>query len=243
MSLLSIRLLGQFSAVDHRGNALSTGNRRTQALVAFLALSLEGERTVRDFSALFGGDDPQLAAPLLIRDLQVALRFIPPELMRHDRGSLRFNRESGEGGAARFKLLASSESLASIRSAADVYAGPLLPGFTSGIDAFDRWLEIERQQYAREAVSVFSKLLSAQIKAGWWELAVDTASRLLSLDPTQEIVHRTLMRLQLEQGRPDSALRRYQECADILRREFEREPSIETEKVHREIVEILKETP
>src|SRR5207253_3119769 len=86
-------------------------------------------------------------------------------------------------------------------------------------------------------------LLAVQIKAGWWENASETAGRLLALDPTQEVVHRTLMRLRLEQGRPDAALRRYQECADILRREFQRKPSAETERVHEEIVAALEKTP
>ncbi len=242
MALLSIRLFGEFSAVDHRGNALSIGNRRTQAVLAFLALTMEGERTVKDFAALFEGNDPKLAATLT-HDLQYALRFIPPDLLRHDRGSVRLKQDSVDVDVQRFNVFAASESLASIRSAADLYAGPLLPGFASGLEAFDRWLEMERRQYSREAIAVLSKLLSAQIKAGWWELAVETASKLLTLDPTQEVVHRTLMRLQLEQGRPDSALRRYQECADILRRVFSREPGAETEKLHHEIVETLKETP
>ncbi len=243
MSLLSIRLFGEFSAVDHRGNALSIGNRRTQAVIAFLALTVEGERTVKDFATLFGGDDPLLSAAALTRDLQFALRFLPPDLLRHDRDSVRFQPTVIEVDAVRFNNFAASESLASIRSAAELYQTALLPDFSSGIEAFDRWLEIERRHYAREAMAVISKVLSAQIKAGWWELAVETASRLLSLDPTQEVVHRTLMRLQLEQGRADSALRRYQECADILRREFDRLPSPETEKVHQEIAEALKKTP
>ena len=38
-------------------------------------------------------------------------------------------------------------------------------------------------------------------------------------------------RLQLEQGRPDAALRRYYECADLLHREFNRLPGQETERV------------
>jgi CheY-like chemotaxis protein len=243
MPLLSIRLFGEFSAVDHRGNALSIGNRRTQAVIAFLALTLEGERTVKDFATLFGGDDPQLSPAALTRDLQFALRFLPPDLLRHDRDSVRFNPTAVEVDAGRFSNFAASESLASIRSAAELYQAALLPDFSSGVEAFDQWLEIERRHYAREAVAVISKVLSAQIKAGWWELAVETASRLLSLDPTQEVVHRTLMRLQLEQGRPDSALRRYQECADILRRVFDRVPSPETEKVHQDIVETLKKIP
>jgi CheY-like chemotaxis protein len=95
----------------------------------------------------------------------------------------------------------------------------------------------------RAAIGILGRLLLIQIKAGWWENAVDTAGRLLSLDPSQEVVHRTLMRLQLEQGRPDAALRRYQECSEILRREFGRMPSAETERLHDEIMDVLDRTP
>jgi CheY-like chemotaxis protein len=56
-------------------------------------------------------------------------------------------------------------------------------------------------------------------------------------------VHRTLMRLQLEQGRPDAAMRRYHECAEVLRREYHREPGAETERLRREIENALERTP
>src|SRR5437763_12394247 len=51
------------------------------------------------------------------------------------------------------------------------------------------------------------------------------------------------MRLQLEQARPDAALRRYQECADVLQREFSRAPSDETERLHQDILDELKRSP
>src|SRR6266498_2629996 len=44
-------------------------------------------------------------------------------------------------------------------------------------------------------------------------------------------------------GRADAALRRYQECAEILRREFGREPSAETEKVREAIAAALEKSP
>src|SRR5205823_1425943 len=130
-----------------------------------------------------------------------------------------------------------------VREAAELYRGPLLNDFVSNIAGFDEWIAEQRVRYWRTALTILGKLLAAQVKAGWWESAAETASRLLSLDPSQEVVHRALMRLQLEQGRPDSALRRYQECADILRRDFNREPSAETEKVREEIVAALDRSP
>src|SRR5438552_13514380 len=60
MSLLEIRLLGEFSAVDHRGNTLSVGNKRTQALVIYLALKIGGRPTLHQAGELIcGGPDSE----------------------------------------------------------------------------------------------------------------------------------------------------------------------------------------
>ena len=160
-----------------------------------------------------------------------------------DSDAVRFRPGTVDIDTGRFDTLVSAGSIHAMRQAAEMYRGNLLEGYSSGIPAFDQWLSGERLHYWRAALSIFGKLLAAQIKAGWWESASETAGKLLSLDPTQEVVHRTLMRLQLEQGRPDSAMRRYQECADILRREFNREPTAETERVHEEISTALRKTP
>lgn len=239
MAMLSIRLFGRFAAVDHRGNSLSVGSRKTQALVIWLALHRDTPTPLNDFAALFGAEDVKALA----RELRQALRYLPADLLMGDGESIRFRQSAIDVDATRFDSLVAVGTVHALRQAADLYRGNLLEGYSSGMTAFDQWLSGERLHFWRSALSVFGKLLAAQIKAGWWESAADTASRLLSLDPTQEVVHRTLMRLQLEQGRPDSAMRRYQECVDILRREFQREPSAETERVREEIQVALRKTP
>ena len=239
MATLNLRLFGRFAAIDHRGNSLSVGSRKTQALLIWLALHRDTPAPLNDFAALFGVDD----ATSLGRDLRHALRYFPADLLAGEGASIRFRNSAIEVDAIRFDALTAIGTVHALRQAADLYRGNLLDGYTSGITAFDQWLSGERLHFWRSALSVFGKLLAAQIKAGWWESASETASRLLSLDPTQEVVHRTLMRLQLEQGRPDSAMRRYQECVDILRREFQREPSAETERVHDEIIAAMRKSP
>jgi DNA-binding SARP family transcriptional activator len=242
MTLLRIRLFGGLSAIDHRGNALSIGNRKARALIVYLALTGERGSIAQAGELIFGNPD-EAAVRALVRDVQYALRFLPPDIVLEDADSIRFNPDNVTVDTQRFDQLADAESINAIREAAEIYRGNLLDGFTSELRSFDDWLAEQRLTYWRSAVAIFGRLLAAQIKAGWWENAVDTASRLLSLDPSQEVVHRALMRLQLEQGRPDSALRRYQECTDILRRDFNREPSAETEKVRDEIVAALDRTP
>lgn len=242
MTLLRIRLFGGLSAIDHRGNALSIGNRKARALIVYLALTGDHGSIAQAGELIFGSPDEALVRGL-VRDVQYALRFLPPDIVLEDSATIRFNPDNVTVDTQRFDQLADAESINAVREAADLYRGNLLEGFTSEIQPFDDWLAEQRLRYWRSGVAIFGRLLAAQIKAGWWENAVETASRLLSLDPSQEVVHRALMRLQLEQGRPDSALRRYQECADILRRDFSREPSAETEKVHEEIVAALDRSP
>ena len=239
MAILSIRLFGRFVAIDHRGTSLAVGSRKTQAMVIWLALHRDTPTPLNDFAALFGNDD----AATLGDELRHALRHFPADLLAGEGESIRFRQSAVEVDASRFDSLVAIGTVHALRQAANVYRGNLLEDYTSGITAFDQWLSGERLHYWRTALSVLGKLLTAQIKAGWWESASETAGRMLSLDPTQEVVHRTLMRLQLEQGRPDSALRRYQECADILRREFHREPSVDTLRVRDEISAALRTTP
>lgn len=239
MAILSIRLFGEFRATDHRENPLVIGSRKTQALLIWLALHRNTPVPLYDFGALFGVDD----VAGLARDLRFALRFLPADLFAGEGEAIRFRQSSVDVDVARFDALVAAGTVHAMRQACDLYPANLLEGFTSGITTFDQWLAGERLHYWRAALSILGKLLAIQIKAGWWENASETAGRLLALDPTQEVVHRTLMRLQLEQGRPDAALRRYQECCDILQREFHRNPSAETERVREEIVTALQKTP
>lgn len=237
MHLLSIRLLGPFSAADHRQRPLAV-NRRTEALMTYLALRLDSGGSVREAETLLEGE------PIaeVVDELCQVLRFLP-DVVIEDGDLLRFNPLVVTVDAQRFELLAARNSLSAVSEAAAAYTANLLDGHVTGYAALDEWIGDRRIHYWQLAVGVLGKLLAAQVRAGWWELAGETASRLLSLDPSQEVVHRTLMRLQLEQGRPDAALRRYHECADILRREFGRLPDADTERVRAEIVATLERAP
>lgn len=244
MHLLNIRLFGEFSATDQRGNAIPLTNKRAQALLIYLAVRVGQEVVWSDISQLlFAPNEPEESVRQLVNELLYALRFAGPNAVLETTTGVRLNDDVVSVDLQRFAMLVDQTSLTHIREASDLYRGNLLAGFLAGIGAFDDWIASQRVAWWRAAISVFGRLLLIQIKAGWWENAVDTAGRLLSLDPSQEVVHRTLMRLQLEQGRPDAALRRYQECADILRREFNRAPSTETERLHEEIMAVLNRTP
>src|SRR5688500_20116244 len=94
MPLLSIRLFGELSATDYRGNSLSIGKRRTQALVVYLALR-GGKTSIAEIGELlFEDPGAETHVRALIRDLQYAFRYLSPEILVDDGRTVRFNREA-----------------------------------------------------------------------------------------------------------------------------------------------------
>ena len=244
MLRLKIRLLGEYSAIDFHGNALSIGELRTQALVIYLALNIDGKTSLKELAELLFDDrDAVIQVRGVIRNLLAALRFLPPEIVLDEGSTVRFNPSTVEVDTQRFNQFISIPSVKSTRRATEIYRGNLLEHFATGFPKFDAWIDAQRQTFWRAALVAFSSLLTAQIRAGWWDDAEETAGRLLALDPSQEVVHRTLIRMQLEQGRLDSALRRYHECAEILRRDYGKEPGEESQALYREIVDAIKKAP
>ncbi len=243
MQLLTIRLFGELSAVDGDGNDLHITSKRSQAALIYLALRIAEGGNTSELRSLLFGEDPTRHTADIVADLRNVLRRISPEILIDEGDSIRLNPSVVWVDTERFDRLVARPSIHMTREGTELYRANLLEGYTSGREEFDDWIAERRVNYWRSAVGVFGRLLNAQIKAFWWDSAVETASRLLALDPTQEVVHRTLMRLQLEQGRADAALRRYQECADILKREFARQPSAETERVRDEIRAELDRLP
>lgn len=241
---LSIRLFGEYSAIDSRGQQVPLGNVRTQALLVYLALQIDGRTSLSELAELLYGDPEALAAARgVVWNLRAALRALPADVLLDDGIAVRFNADVVAVDTHLFNQLIGVPSLKCTRDATEIYRGNLLEHYQSGLPEFDHWIAAQRQIFAQAGLAAFSSLLSAQVRAGWWDDADATARRLLALDPSQEVVHRTLIRLQLEQGRPDAALRRYEECAAILRRDYGREPDSESQALYREILGSIDKKP
>ena len=123
-----------------------------------------------------------------------------------------------------------------LEQAAELYRGDLLLGFTLNEPLFEEWLVAERERLREMALEALARLLAHQSKAAGTERAIQTAVRLLGLDPLQEAVHRTLMRLYARQARRGAALKQYQVCVGVLRRELGTEPEAETRQLYQELL-------
>ena len=139
---------------------------------------------------------------------------------------------------AMFERLAADETPAALERAGRLYEGDLLLGLGVRDEAFEEWLRAERERLRQRGIGVLTRLLDHHLARQRHDAAVDTALRLLGLDPTQEAVHRTLMQLYASQGRRAAALRQYQLCVDVLQRELGVEPESRTRAVYRDLLPV-----
>src|SRR5215813_13732854 len=111
-----------------------------------------------------------------------------------------------------------SREPAALARAIELYGGQLLEGLNLDEGPFEEWLIGERRRLNTLAIEGLSHLLQHQLRSGVREAAMQTALRLLTIDPLQEDVHRSLMRLYQESGNTAQALRQYAACERMLHR-------------------------
>ena len=136
-----------------------------------------------------------------------------------------------------FERLVRAGDPGALAEAVDLYRGDFLAGFAFRGTLFEDWLMAERERLRELALEALARLLAHQQRRGGdLQEALQTALRLIALDPLQEPVHRSLMRLYSDLGRRGAALQQYQLCERVLRRELAVEPEEETKQLYREIL-------
>lgn len=239
MAHLDLTLLGGFGArVDAR--ALVFPSRKARALLAYLAVP-PGRAHSRDkLAALLWGDT---AEPQARNSLRQCLFGIRRTLVAHrvralvvDGESVALDHATVRVDVAAFDRLVSEGSRASLSRARALYHGPFLDGLTLREPGFEDWLMSERRTLSDRAVEALGRLIDRHVEAGAVDRAIQTGLDLVALDPLSEPAHRTVMRLHATLGRRGAALRQYQACADVLRRELGIEPDAATQRLYREIL-------
>ncbi|MDH3664900.1 MAG: bacterial transcriptional activator domain-containing protein [Alphaproteobacteria bacterium] len=102
---------------------------------------------------------------------------------------------------------------------------------------YDIWALSARTRIEDLRERCLSELLDRQFKAGENQPAIDTAEKLLVIDPLREDVHRTLMRVYARQGRPALALRQYERCRQAVKADLDVEPAEEIEALRATLVD------
>jgi DNA-binding SARP family transcriptional activator len=242
MGTLSLRLLGGYEVQTGLGQSLAVPTRKAQGLLAYLALT-PGQTHPRDkLATLLWAEASALSARNALRQtlfvLRKALGSVEDGMLVVTGNAVSLPAGNVETDVAAFERAVAAGTPAALEEAAGLYRGDLLAGLGVAEPVFEEWLMSERERLRELALETLARLLVHQRAAGDATSAVQSAFRLLALDPLQEAVHRALMRLYVQLGRRDAALRQYQECVELLHRELGVEPDPETKTLYRDILHL-----
>ena len=243
MASIRISLLGGFAAHSPEGDALKLPTRKAEALVAFLACRA-GEPQPRDrLAALLWGDRGDQQARHSLSQALSSVRGALDDgsaIFVAEREAVALRPDVAEVDVARLQGLGAGSALPDLRRAARLYRGPFLDGFNLREPAFEEWLTQERARLHQLALAVQLNLADRQASAGDWDAAVATLHEALALDLLAEEAHRRLIRLHLDRGSYNSAIRHYRLCADVLKKELGTRPEPSTAMLYDEAVRGLE---
>jgi DNA-binding SARP family transcriptional activator/tetratricopeptide (TPR) repeat protein len=235
---LGLALLGGFEIALHRNTAALP--KKARALLAYLCLS-DRPQSRDKLAGLLWPDDSESQARMSLRSALAALRRSLGKESRHlilaDTEFIAIAREGLSVDVWEFESLASRESTDDWRRALTLYRGELLEGVRFDAWGFEQWRETERTRLHKLAARVATSLLRNLEQWGLHDEASVVASRLLELEPLREDVHRALMRIHAARGHPTFALKQFQVCQTMLRRELGVTPEPKTEELYRAILQ------
>lgn len=240
MARLRLTLFGGFEVRLVDGPPLRLPTRKCEALLAYLALR-PGQRHPRDkLTALLWGESPDGQARSNLRYTLSAIRRVfavtDGSGLVSEAHAIALDPTRVEVDVVRFEARVAEGTPEALAAAVALYRGDFLEGLSLDEPWFEEWLVTERERLRELAIETLARLVAWQSDAGDVDAALVTALRLLALDPCQEPVHRTLMRLYVRQGRRGAALRQYQACVDVLRRDLGAEPEADTRRLYEEML-------
>lgn len=166
-------------------------------------------------------------------------RRAPPHFVQRQELTYGLNLAAVEIDTDRFEasLRAGNQSLPNNPAAAishyqqavALYKGDYLPE-----RRYEDWSSAERERLQVLALSLMTTLADLLITRNPLQ-SIHLTQRVLRIDPVWEDAYRTQMQAYLAQGNRPLALRSYQQCVDILQRQFGVEPLPETIAVYQEV--------
>ena len=245
MAVLHLELLGDFRLRTETGSLVTISARKSQAMLAYLAVK-PAQLVSRDKMAglLWSSTAPEQARQSLRQTLSTLRRELAAvssqKILVEEGDFLSLDASAVHCDVVEFEALVATGTPEALDPATRLYGGDFLDGFQIDEEKFDQWVLAERDRLHRMALRAHASLVEQLARSGSLDEAIAVAQQALRVDPLQESMHRTLMKLYQQSGDLLNALQQYDSCAKILRRELDVEPDAETRGLQQEIVELRK---
>ena len=245
MAVLNLELLGDFRLRTESGSLITISAKKSQAMLAFLGVK-PSQLVSRDKMAglLWSSTAPEQARQSLRQTLSTLRKELAQvssrKILVEEGDFLSLDASLVYVDVIDFEALVANGTAESLDPATRLYSGDFLDGFQIDEERFDQWVIAERDRLHRLALRAHNQLTELLMRSDSIDEAVAASQKSLRIDPLQEAVHRTLMRLYMQSGDLLNALQQYDNCAKILRRELDVEPDSETKALYQEMVQVRK---
>ena len=244
MPVLQLELLGDFRLRSESGALVSISAKKSQAMLAYLGVR-PSQLVSRDkMAALLWSSTATEQARQSLRQTLSSLRkelaqLSPDRKILVEEGDFLSLDPAMVGvDVVEFEKHAGSANEDSLAQSVALYRGDFMEGFELDEEKFDQWVLAERDRLHRTALRAHAQLVEAQARRGSVDDAIATAHQSLRIDPLQESLHRTVMRLYMESGDLVNALQQYDVLARTLKRELQIEPDADTRRLFQQIAQL-----
>jgi predicted ATPase/DNA-binding SARP family transcriptional activator len=248
-SRLVLQFLG-LPQIELDDKPITIDRRKAIALLAYLAVNDVGathqKHSRESLSALLWPDYEQAKAFSNLRHIIWDLHQALGEgWLIAERESVRLNPDAKvDLDVARFRDLLTqgrqqtdiSLSTSLLAEVVKLYRNHLLTGFSlKDAYPFNEWAYAESEGLRHQLLDALSILAEDYCRLDQAEKAISYARRLVALDPLNESAHRQLMEVFVQAGQHSEALKQYQTCEQILRKELNLDPQPETRALYKKI--------
>ena len=244
MAVLDLELLGDFRMRSDGGTLINISAKKSQAMLAYLGVK-PAQLVSRDKMAalLWSSTATEQARQSLrqtLSSLRKELAQISPDrkILVEEGDFLSLDPALVHVDVAEFERQLGSGTEEGLKKATALYRGDFLEGFELDEERFDQWVIAERDRLHRASLRAHSQLVEIQTKNGVLDEAIATAQQSLRIDPLQESMHRTLMRLYMDSGDLVNAVQQYDICARTLKRELQIDTDAETRKLFQQVAQL-----
>lgn len=241
---LALHLLGS-PKVELAHAPVVIDKRKTLALLAYLAVN-PGQQPRDHVSALLW---PEFAQPKAFSNLRHVLWEVRQEIgdswidARRDSIALSADADIWLDLAHFEALIAQgltqqnlSLRVSLLTESVKLYRNHFLTGFSlKDAPNFNEWAFSKSEELRQQLARALTVLADDLCSSGQVESAIPYAQRLITLDPLNETAHRLLMQVYIQAGQHNAALKQYQTCENLLRKELGVDPQPETLSLYKQI--------
>jgi DNA-binding SARP family transcriptional activator len=236
---ISLHLLGSFEVRASDGNINPALDRKTRAILAYLAATGQ-PHSRQSLYSLFCQEalDP---AGSLRWHLSRIRRQLSPQIIAVAQETVQFNRRVAWVDCDIFQSALDHQAigadLEALAGVLDLYRGDFLAGAAlPDAPEFELWLLGERARWRQLYERGLAEIVERLIVSDRHTSAIQRAQQLVQSNPLHEQAHARLAWLYAQTGQRAAALEQFERCRDLLRRELAVEPAPEFVRLRDQIL-------